>query len=366
MKQVAQQLKKLSELKLFTKFYNTEYSSLNDSNMIIQYLCYIHIIVFSLYAMFIKLMYMNNNSFISFVLIALGYLVFSLIVNKLKPSYVLTLFSIIFEISTLIGIKFLGTSTGIQYSLFALILLYFYVTELPDILKILYSAITFSTLVTISLFNQRLKTVIVLAYEDIFILTILNIIYTIAVFTVIVMFYYVKFVWTSDKLLDYTKKLETLSNTDALTGLKNRRASYEYINNLVADNVAFDIVMCDIDKFKSVNDTYGHDVGDQVLLGVTAELKRFFENNKSTVCRWGGEEFLIISEHNNKLDDLLRNCKSQIARQNFNASDTTFFVTMTFGVASNSLEMKNVDDFIKIADENLYKGKNSGRNVIVW
>ena len=100
------------------------------------------------------------------------------------------------------------------------------------------------------------------------------------------------------KLVRYNTKLQKLASVDALTGLWNRRSMWEYIRAVEYDyevgNAGFvSIAIADIDFFKRINDTYGHDAGDEVLKAV-AEL--FMDKMKTygRVCRWGGEEFLFV------------------------------------------------------------------------
>ena len=148
--------------------------------------------------------------------------------------------------------------------------------------------------------------------------------------------------------LEYYKKEAC---TDKLTKLNNRRSIEEAHD--------FDsLILGDIDFFKKINDTYGHDFGDEVLIEIGKVLK---ENVGKTdlVCRWGGEEFVILLK-NCDIDDAYDKAtilKEQIADL---GSKFGFNITMSFGVSS--LANKTMQIAIKEADEAMYNSKNNGRN----
>lgn len=170
-------------------------------------------------------------------------------------------------------------------------------------------------------------------------------------------------------------KLETeltrIANVDPLTGLYNRRKMKELLKSIQDehDNHQYHITIAilDIDKFKRINDTYGHDVGDLVLVKLSEILQtKNMENKNFHVSRWGGEEFLIYYERytQSKQDiidefDILRD---KISQEKVN-EDINF--TVTIGLAFYE-DGKDINSLIKEADENLYKGKNNGRNQVVF
>ena len=122
--------------------------------------------------------------------------------------------------------------------------------------------------------------------------------------------------------------------------------------------------MGDIDNFKKVNDTYGHDFGDEVLKAVAAALKKSTRDD-DVVCRWGGEEFLIAINGNRKITiDVAERMRTAVSEIRIPAGNDVISVTMTFGV-TESIPGFNADKLVGIADENLYKGKTSGKNKVV-
>lgn len=163
------------------------------------------------------------------------------------------------------------------------------------------------------------------------------------------------------------KKLEQLSKTDTLTGLANRRSIQERCAQSEAVKEDYALILGDIDDFKKVNDTYGHDVGDLVLKAV-AEVFKKAVRGEDTVCRWGGEEILIflpgcpLNNARNRAHEILQNIRST----SFEAADhPPFHVTMTLGVAV-STETGDFMETVKKADDRLYCGKRNGKNQVVW
>lgn len=182
--------------------------------------------------------------------------------------------------------------------------------------------------------------------------------------------YYRKFSVTDEKLLKYARKLETFAVQDTLTKLYNRRGMFDYLENLekkMKNSPDFlSIAIADIDFFKKVNDTYGHDAGDYVLSTVAKIMKEFMES-KGRVSRWGGEEFLFSFEGKNgdeargELDKL----RTLISKYEFIYNDLTFHVTMTFGVEEYA-SFLGLEKTINSADQKLYEGKKTGRNKVVY
>jgi len=169
----------------------------------------------------------------------------------------------------------------------------------------------------------------------------------------------------TEELLIKTKELESLANYDTLTGLYNRRKFTELLENEMQRferyKKEFSLISLDIDHFKQINDTYGHDVGDIVLKGFSDSLNSSIRTVDS-VGRWGGEEFLIlIIESNRELT--IKIAEKIQANLNQVEFDSVGKVTASIGVT----EIKNGDssqDMIKRADQAMYIAKENGRNRI--
>ncbi len=167
------------------------------------------------------------------------------------------------------------------------------------------------------------------------------------------------------------KSLHVLIERDALTELYNRRCANQRLKKMMkkaeTTGTRFCLVIGDIDFFKKVNDTYGHEVGDKVLVAVSKAMKASM-TGVGFVSRWGGEEFLIAFDETEydaglaKLKVFMENIrKLQIPDERF---ETPIQVTMTFGIVAGGAE-DDMDNLLRVADERLYKGKTAGRNRIV-
>jgi diguanylate cyclase (GGDEF)-like protein len=119
-----------------------------------------------------------------------------------------------------------------------------------------------------------------------------------------------------------------------------------------------------VDKFKEVNDTHGHQKGDEVLIAVGTLLKKMCRSN-DIAARYGGEEFLMVLPQSNaqgafKIAERLR---EEVMKMGFTANESNFTVTASCGVAElNTDSMENIDQLIALADQALYEAKNGGRN----
>ena len=169
-----------------------------------------------------------------------------------------------------------------------------------------------------------------------------------------------------EKIVKYNEQLKIEAGEDPLTGLKNRRSTSESIKNLVSQSRTFSICLCDIDYFKKVNDTYGHEFGDEVLIAIAEVFKR---KTAGTACisRWGGEEFLLVFPDKNGDDAymLLHDIRDEIKRIAVPIGEDAVSVTMTYGLTEYNL-YKDLVENIKEVDEKLYMGKQSGRDRIVY
>jgi two-component system, cell cycle response regulator len=162
--------------------------------------------------------------------------------------------------------------------------------------------------------------------------------------------------------------LEELALTDSLTGLPNRRAiedwSVRQLSGAVRHSFSFWVVMADLDSFKSVNDTYGHEAGDSVLKKF-AELLRA-NTRASNICgRIGGEEFVVILTHVEKpnIQIVVDRIRHQLEAEAFTFNGRTLGVTASFGISGfQSGEAPKFDQLIREADVALYAAKRAGRN----
>ena len=162
------------------------------------------------------------------------------------------------------------------------------------------------------------------------------------------------------------------SHHDRLTGLKNRMGFYYDFGNKYKDYLipesgkTMSVFICDIDKFKRVNDTYGHNAGDDVL-AFTSHLIESFCGEKDGVYRWGGEEFVMVLRDTD-LEGAVKKAEEirvKLMESDISADGNTLRCTLSFGCALFD-PAKSIEDNISAADEKLYTAKETGRNKVCW
>lgn len=170
---------------------------------------------------------------------------------------------------------------------------------------------------------------------------------------------------SSNQLKHQNAILDKLASTDPLTGLYNRRSMDVFLTQAVETDSNFALIMCDIDDFKKVNDTYGHDFGDVVLKGV-AGITAGQVKEQGYVCRWGGEEILILLNNASEESSfrIAENIRRNVANRVFDLNEKWIHCSLTLGIALHNSE-EAVEDTITRADYNLYCGKRNGKNVVV-
>ena len=174
-------------------------------------------------------------------------------------------------------------------------------------------------------------------------------------------------------LRESEEKLRNLANTDALTKLINRRHFFilaeKELERAVRYQTPLSITIFDVDNFKSVNDQYGHLVGDQILFQVS---KRCLEIIRSVdiLARYGGEEFVILFPHTEREEAFASSerIRSAVEGVPFRINDQEIWVTLSMGVANFSEDRTaNIDALLELADKALYQSKRDGKNkTTIW
>ncbi len=167
--------------------------------------------------------------------------------------------------------------------------------------------------------------------------------------------------------LEAQEQVELLSkfaNHDFLTGLYNRRYFFDHINDFLHNNNQYAIAMLDIDHFKNINDTYGHDAGDMVLKHLSAILKN---NTKGSdiVARFGGEEFCIALANVDEKTAIgfFIKLKNIISKERVMFKNSSIKYTVSIGITTKD-KKENIEQLIQEADKALYKAKENGRDKI--
>jgi two-component system cell cycle response regulator len=176
----------------------------------------------------------------------------------------------------------------------------------------------------------------------------------------------------NDRLRESVQQTIELAVTDALTGLHNRRYLDNHLSVLFQRSVQrgrpLSVLITDIDRFKLVNDAYGHDAGDQVLKEFAARV-RSTVRGADLACRFGGEEFVVV------MPDTTAEIAATVAERLRIAVESTPFtlrgtgqtldITASFGISSRLSTVTAPDELLKQADRALYEAKNGGRNRVV-
>ena len=165
------------------------------------------------------------------------------------------------------------------------------------------------------------------------------------------------------------KELESLAKTDQLTGLYNRRYLMDVIQQEIQRSKRYkttlSVIMIDIDFFKKVNDKYGHQIGDEVLVDVA---KVILENVRACdiPTRFGGEEFLLALPDSDikAAYNLAERIRLAVSAIKFNDGETDFGITVSMGISTLKNDESSLDPVIKRADGKLYDAKKTGRNKI--
>lgn len=178
---------------------------------------------------------------------------------------------------------------------------------------------------------------------------------------------------TNNQLLEAQKALEQMAVTDPLTALYNRRYFTERLSEAFAaidrEQIVIHIIMLDLDHFKKINDTYGHQVGDAVLLQFSHILRRAVRKN-DIIARIGGEEFVIAmlnipSDRAHAAADRIR---TEVEKYKFESDGNKLSITTSIGVASYpdlKLENPTLEKMLQEADDALYYAKAHGRNRMI-
>ena len=175
----------------------------------------------------------------------------------------------------------------------------------------------------------------------------------------------------TEQLRHSVKASIELAITDSLTGLYNRRYLETHLNHLIEHFInrgkALTVLALDVDYFKPINDTYGHDAGDKVLQELAARIR---ENTRSIdlCCRTGGEEFIVVlpSTGADAANVIAERLRKAIASRSFAAGlEQGVPVTVSIGLASLGGSSDTLDKLLKRADSALYAAKHEGRNRVV-
>lgn len=313
-------------------------------------------------------LFFSNMSGIGICLLSTALFVATFILSYRRGTFVsFCILNVTVLVWIIFNIVMFGWNIGVQHFIIVLLISCFFAKYRHEAAKTAY-AIALCILRLYLFFYCRANTPeVILAAE---VNNTLQLVNTVAIFWSLAM---IAYIFSTDtqamegKLIEYNEQLQRQASIDPLTGLYNRRRTMEYLDKLLkAPEYQISLCICDIDFFKRVNDTYGHDIGDVVLKRVADAFRKELPPD-TFVSRWGGEEFLLIfpklngDEANIALEALRRKVKAIV----FDGGSATFSVSLTFGLVEYDFS-SDMDTLIKQADEKLYIGKESGRDRIIF
>lgn len=161
-------------------------------------------------------------------------------------------------------------------------------------------------------------------------------------------------------ILLYQNRQARLISRDPLTGLNNRSQLIQYLSeHIKSHDKTLYLMIMDADRFKSINDTYGHNAGDRALVQIATALKKAVPP-RFLIARYGGDEFIVAGEADSELDIcLLRDCIVQTLAQENADSGEPWHLSLCIGYAAYSETMNTIPDLIEAADRELYKAKRN-------
>ena len=319
---------------------------------------------------------------VKFNIISVSVYVFSILFckyGKIMPVYV----SIIIEVTlyTIFSTHYVGLRCGTYCFLFSIvpIIIYFGVFLFKGAKRwIIVGMLVLNFVVFTILYVEYIKIEPVYELEASIRLTLVIFSSFVMIFSTI--FYNTIYIYSREldvKNLELrNKQLSADAHEDVLTTLLNRRGFLPLIEPLMkgkkngqkdknSQEGQFCVAFCDIDDFKHVNDSYGHDAGDEVLRHITTIMRK--EMQGCDICRWGGEEIVILMkgysmETAKERLEALRKSIETIPTAFFNKQ---IFVTITIGLEKYSKKYKTPEEIIKAADKRMYYGKQHGKNMLI-
>ena len=268
---------------------------------------------------------------------------------------------------TVMNVYYFGWNIGIQHFLVVLLVFLFFSKYRHEAAKIIYCVFLFALRLILYYYCRSHEPIAVLDAG------LSNALQTVNTFFIFLSLGLIAYLFSSTtqemegKLIEYNRKLMKQANTDTLTGLYNRRRTMEYLDSLLKNAESqISICLCDIDHFKRVNDTYGHDVGDVVLTTISDTFRKRLPPD-TFISRWGGEEFLLIFPRLNgdEAGTALEILRQKIRDLVFDGGSEKFTISLTFGLVEYDFH-SDITTLLKEADEKLYVGKENGRDRIVF
>ena len=287
--------------------------------------------------------------------------------DRIGPRVNLALYSLVVLLWCWWYVYTFGWSAGVQHFLIPLLLLSFFNVYEPPWFKLVFCLGLLACRMYFYYLTLTHPPLCQLTESGRSTLQICNSVFLYAIMTVLCMLFSTNLQATERQLRIDNQELHKEAGTDPLTQLPNRRALMDEINNFLKRNAGtpFGVAIADIDFFKSVNDTYGHNCGDYTLRTLSDKFREIAAD-KYKVCRWGGEEFCFFMPGLN-LDEAgaaMHDVCTAVKLMPLSFEGAEFSITITIGVAENDFQSP-LETILEEADRKLYMGKNNGRDQVV-
>ena len=287
--------------------------------------------------------------------------------NRISIRWNLFLHTLIVMIWCFWYVRSFGWGLGGQHMLIVLVLLCFFSVYEPPMIKAAYFLAILGMRMYLYGYSSAHEPLVALLPWQSFWLQLFNTIILFVILAGCCIIYSSNLQERERMLLLHNEQLQHQAETDPLTKLFNRRYMTEEMKRFVEDNptAMYCVAIADIDLFKRVNDTYGHNCGDYVLCQLAA---LFMDKSvgQYSVARWGGEEFCFFIPWKN-IDDagaIITDVCYAVKRTKFEFEGNSFSVTLTAGVEESDYR-STLQELIEVADHKLYMGKNNGRDQVV-
>lgn len=343
--------------KEFKKTLNySEYNDKRRKSLLSEFICYLVLVILFFYNVKINFDYNNSYTIINFSIMLITLV--ALLLYKRTNNYKILNFHInIFLTLFLMYVFFTGGDARDETALVWFPIFPLLTYPINGLIKGFLMNFIFLLIAVVGLFCSDFPFVII-KYPETMVSTFLCTSVFVSIMGFVMEYSRIK---ANMKEKKYKESLIKMSEIDSMTKIYNRRFMDNYIKSLCKNGEVFALVFADIDNFKKINDTYGHDVGDVVIKTIANTFLKSIRD-VDTVSRWGGEEFLIILKEKdiNLVSLIIERIRNKIESSNIN----NIKVTCSFGI-SFSKEGKNDQGLLKLADNRLYKAKGTGKNKIV-
>lgn len=347
---------------MIKRFYSI---NIEDTNFALKFLLFGAIVIHICYL--VMFFFMSQEKLIVaniFSIIVYIFLISLSFQSRSNLNILITIFQFEIIIHATICLLVLGFGYGFELIFCAFLVNLFFIDRSYN--KITYMMVFINFVVFCVVFFEFYDEVVITQWHDIFF--IFNLICVSILSVVLADILEISNYMTYIKATNQKKTMLNIINHDPLTGLLNRNFLDEFIAQNLSKDSFFALVMCDVDNFKMVNDTYGHNIGDEILVNIANSFKTVFREG-DFVCRWGGEEFLIIINDvdRQKALEIVSRAREMISKKFVKYDDKKIFSTLTYGISCHTKNTRiDIYSMIKHADDLLYKGKREGKNKIIF